>query len=78
MNLQMWGLPTSRPAYDPNNHNFVYQRFQRGILHFDLNTGATQGILLGDYMRSIMTGRDIPPDLDLQARDNPLYRIFGP
>src|SRR5205823_4626729 len=35
INLELWGIPTSRPAYDPNNRNFVYQRFQRGIMHFD-------------------------------------------
>src|SRR6185437_14402146 len=27
--LEMWGLPLSQSAFDPNNHNFVYQRFQR-------------------------------------------------
>src|SRR5438270_8525524 len=25
-NLQIWGAPTSKPAVDPTNHNFVYQR----------------------------------------------------
>src|SRR5262249_2903893 len=23
--LQIWGAPTSQPAYDPNNHQFIYQ-----------------------------------------------------
>jgi hypothetical protein len=30
--LEVWGLPTSRPAIDPDNRNFVFQRFQRGIV----------------------------------------------
>lgn len=29
--LEIWGVPTSRPAYDPHDKNFVYERFQRGI-----------------------------------------------
>ncbi len=76
MNLEFWGLPTSKPAYDPNNHNFVYQRFQRGILHFDAATGTTQGLLLGEYLKAIMTGEGIPPDLDQQARLNPFYHQY--
>src|SRR6185437_4939368 len=26
-NLEIWGLPTSRPTRDPTNANFIYQRF---------------------------------------------------
>ena len=46
LNLQLWGLPTSKPAYDPNNHEFIYQRFQRGVMHYDRGcrcTGAAVG-----------------------------------
>jgi hypothetical protein len=49
--LEVWGLPTSRPVRDPNNHDFVFQRFQRGILHYDRAHGTTQGILLGDLWK---------------------------
>jgi len=73
LNLELYGLPTSRPAYDPNNHNFVYQRFQRGILHYDVATGATQGLLLADYLKSIMTGQDLPADLEAQAGGSRFY-----
>ena len=76
LNLELWGLPTSRPEYDPNNRGFVYQRFQRGIMHYDATTGATQGLLLGDYLKAIMTGRDLPRDLEAQARGNPFYRQY--
>ena len=54
--------PTSRPAADPNNPGFIYQRFQRGIMHFDAATGRTQGILLADYLKAILRGTDLPPD----------------
>ncbi|HUX87890.1 MAG TPA: hypothetical protein VMW65_12885, partial [Chloroflexota bacterium] len=51
--FEMWGLPLSEPAVDPHNSNFVYQRFQRGIMHYDNTTHTTQGLLLGDYFKSI-------------------------
>jgi hypothetical protein len=44
--LQIWGAPTSEPAYEPSNSNFIYQRFQRGIMHYDAGCGCTQGLLL--------------------------------
>jgi beta propeller repeat protein len=76
LNLELWGLPTSLPVRDPNNHDFVYQRFQRGILHYDASTGATQGLLLGDYLKSIMTRIGLPWDLAREARDSSLYRQY--
>jgi hypothetical protein len=78
LNLEMWGLPTSRPARDPANHNFVYQRFQRGIMHYDVATGATEGLLLGDYLKSLMTGVDLPPDLEAEAAGSRFYRQYEP
>src|SRR5205085_3732838 len=55
MALELWGLPTSAPARDPANKNFVYQRFQRGVMHFDAASGATHGLLLGDVFKSVLT-----------------------
>ena len=78
INLEIWGAPTSAPAFDPNNKNFVYQRFQRGIMHYDKTTGTTQGLLLGDYLKSIITGWNLPPDLDEQARGSRFYRQYNP
>ena len=62
-NLEIWGLPTSKPTHDPNNPNFIYQRFQRGIMHYDKGCGCTQGLLLADYVKSLLTGKNLPPDL---------------
>lgn len=75
-NLELWGVPTSAPAFDPTNRSFVYQRFQRGIMHYDKASGATQGLLLADYLKAILTGLDLPPDLEEQARSSPLYRQY--
>ena len=51
--LEIWGAPTSKPAYDPSNSNFIYQRFQRGIMHYDKGCGCTQGLLLADYLKAL-------------------------
>jgi len=48
LNLQIWGAPTSQPAYDPANRNFIYQRFQRSIMHYDSTCNCNQGLLLDD------------------------------
>lgn len=76
INLEQWGVPTSLPAVDPNNHNFIYQRFQRGIMHYDRATGVTQGLLLADYFKEILTGQNLPPDLDAAARGSRFYRQY--
>jgi hypothetical protein len=81
VNLEIWGFPTSPPQFDPNNRNFVYQRFQRGIMHFDAQSGATRGILLADYMKGIMIGRtgpNLPPDLAAQAQGSRFFRQYCP
>lgn len=77
INLELWGIPTSRPAYDPNNRNFVYQRFQRGIMHFDQGCLCTQGLLLADYLKAIITGRNLPPDVAAQAAQSPYLRQYN-
>jgi len=77
-NLEIWGLPTSRPAHDPTNPNFIYQRFQRGIMHYDKGCGCTQGLLLADYTKALMTGRNLPSDLADQARGSRLIGQFKP
>jgi N-acetylmuramoyl-L-alanine amidase len=73
-NLEIWGLPTSKPTADPTNGGFVYQRFQRGIMHYDGSCKCTQGLLLGQYFRSLILVRELPSDLEAQARGS---RFFG-
>jgi polysaccharide biosynthesis protein PslG len=76
--LQIWGAPTSRPARDPANNNFIYQRFQRGIMHYDKACGCTQGLLLADYLKAILTGQNLPPDLAAQVTTSKYYRQYAP
>lgn len=76
--LEMWGIPTSQPTVDPNNHNFVYLRFQRGIMHYDAGCNCTRGILLADYLKSILTGQNLPADLDQESQNSPFYKQYDP
>ena len=78
VNFEIWGAPISQPMVDPNNSNFIYQRFQRGIMHFDATTGITRGLLLADYFKAALTGDDMPPDLAEQAAGGPLYQQYCP
>src|SRR3954447_3798405 len=74
LNLEIWGLPTSNPQPDPGNGGFIYQRFQRGIMHFRAEVPVTEGILVGDYFKAVITGKNLPPDL---AEDMRSSRFFG-
>ena len=83
--LVMWGAPISNPAPDPSNSQFIYQRFQRGIMHFAVGQG-TRGILLADYLKSVMLGpiwaqrkgSSLPPDLNQQAQGSRQYAQYCP
>ena len=56
LNLEIWGAVTSAPRTDPNNRDFIYQRFQRGIMHYHADCLCTEQILLADWFKSVMTG----------------------
>ncbi len=76
--LELLGFPTSRPAADPANAAFIYQRFQRGVLHFDAGTGLTQPLLLADYLKGLIRGRDVPPALLAQAASSRFAAQYAP
>jgi len=78
ISLEVWGAPISRPRRDPSNTNFVYQRFQRGVMHFDATTGRTQPLLLADYLKGILRGRDLPDDLAAAARGSKYFGQYCP
>ncbi len=76
LDLEIWGVPVSEPAYDPNNRNFVYQRYQRGIMHYDRLLNVTEGLLLADVFKAILTGQNLPPDVALAAANSRYYRQY--
>lgn len=73
LNLEIWGLPTAKPARDPANGTFVFARFQRGVMHYDATCKCTQGLLLADALKQVITGQNLPDDLAAQAADSPLF-----
>jgi hypothetical protein len=74
----VWGAPISRPRRDPSNSNFVYQRFQRGVMHFDATSGRTQALLLADYLKAILRAKDLPADLAQAARGSKFFGQYCP
>ena len=76
--LQIWGAPISQPVADPNNSQFIYQRFQRGIMMYDQSCTCTQGLLLADYFKSIMTGLDLPADVSQEAQGSRYSMQYAP
>jgi len=78
LDLEIWGMPTSQPAFDPANHNVVYQRFERGIMVYDADCRCTQGALLGDALKALLSGENLPDDLAAAAAGSPLLRQYAP
>src|SRR5688572_1361362 len=78
LNLEIWGLPTAKPARDPGNNNFVFLRFQRGVMHYDASCTCTQGLLLADALKAVITNQNLPADLGAQASDSPLFSQYDP
>jgi hypothetical protein len=75
--LTIWGAPISKPEPEPTNPNFMYQRFQRRIMHFIAGSG-TQSILLADYLKAIIMNQNIPPDLLQQSRETRFFNQYCP
>lgn len=75
--LEIWGFPTSKPARDPNNSNFIYQRFQRGILQYNATEGTTQGILLADALKTVLLNTT-PGDITYQMRTSRFFNQYCP
>jgi hypothetical protein len=75
--LTLLGLPTSNAKPDPNNPNFVYQRFQNGILLADASSGSVGMLPLGEYLKDVATGQNLPGDLAVEATRSALYRHYS-
>lgn len=76
--LEVLGAPISHPQPDPTNASFIYQRFQRVILHYRQGVG-TEPLLLADYQKQIMLGPNapnLPQDLQQQASGSRFYSQY--
>lgn len=78
-NLEAWGAPISPPAFDPNNADFMYQRFQRGIMHHIASQRTTRGVLLADYVKQVIRdSAELPIDLREQAQGTRIFQQYCP
>ncbi len=77
LDLEIWGAVISHPATDPNNGNFIYLRFQRGIMMYDATAKITQAVLLADYFKALITGSNVPSDLATAAQQSPFYNQYN-
>lgn len=73
MDLDVWGLPTSPPQVDPTNNRFIYLRWQHGVMQYDAGCQCTQGALMGDYLKAVLTGQQLPADLAQQAQGSAFF-----
>ena len=71
LNLEIWGAVTSRPLADPTNPDFIYQRYQRSIMHYRESCRCTERILLADWFKTVITGQGLPPDLAQEMASSP-------
>ncbi len=78
IDLELWGVPTSKPLMDPNNHNFIYLRWQRGIMMYDAGCRCTQSILLVDYLKDLLLGQNMPPDLAAEGAASAFLAQYDP
>jgi hypothetical protein len=75
----VWGAPISKPTADPHNGGFIYQRFQRGIMHYIAAQQTTQTILIADYLKQIlMNDPKLPSDLKQEARGSRFIGQYCP
>jgi hypothetical protein len=74
----VWGLPKSFAIPDPNNPNFLYQRFENGILFYDSTSGIAAPLPLGRYFKAILSKQNMPADLAAEAATSPFLGLAPP
>jgi hypothetical protein len=82
-NLEIWGLPTSRPALSVSRDQVVdpgvaLLRFQRGLMIHDSRAGTTGAAPLGYALRSIIAGDASQPGLAEVAAFSPIWGQYDP
>jgi hypothetical protein len=72
----LWGLPTARPAPDRHTPDFVYLRFQRGVMVYSRAASDTQWLLLGEMFKQVLLGGPLSPEVLSQINASPTYARF--
>jgi hypothetical protein len=47
-------------------------------MHHDRTSGLTQGLLLADYFKAILTGQNLPADVANAARGSRFFQQYAP
>jgi hypothetical protein len=76
--LEVWGLPLSRPAPDPNDPRALQLRWEGGVMRRDSDTGQVRTVPLGAHFRAVLTGENLPQDLAADVQASPYYRQYSP
>jgi hypothetical protein len=77
LNFDLWGYPLSDPAPDPTQPNIMYQVFERGILRVDTSAHTMLTLAIGQIWQSLITGRDLTPELNVEAADSIYWRQYN-
>lgn len=72
----LYGLPTGKPVADPRSPDYVYLRYQRGVMVYSRTANDTQWLLLGELFKQILLGNQLPPEVLDQISASPLYARF--
>jgi hypothetical protein len=76
--VDVWGLPTSAPEFDPTNSDLVHLRFQRGIMQYSQSTGLTEAVPIGSWFKRVLIGTDLPDDLAADVVGSRYYAQYAP
>ena len=47
-------------------------------MHFRTECNCTDGILVGDYLKAVLTGKDLPPDLAADMQSSRYFQQYAP
>ncbi len=45
-------------------------------MHYQANLGVTEGLLLGEYFKALLTGQHLPADLEQEAQGSPYLQQY--
>jgi hypothetical protein len=61
---------------DPNSAGVISVRLERGVFRYETACRCTYPVPLGKYFRAVLTGEELPADLELQAPESPYLRQY--
>jgi hypothetical protein len=75
--IPVFGWPVSAATLAPDG-TAVMQRFEFALFRYSLVTGQNEILLLGDMLKSVITGEGLSDELAADAAGKPLFRQYNP